>query len=314
MLVAILATPPAGASVQESSVQSQILGVRQTLSVLAGQIERAEQDFQEAHQRIAHHERDLEQANKELEPLRGAFGRRAAKLYVMGSSGFLETVLVTEDISVLTDRLNYLDQVAAGERGTIERLTAVRRRARTERRALDRALSDAEAARGTLTSRRARLDTQLADYQRLLDFMKGQRAGFPRASRGVSGGFLCPVGGPSAIASNYGAPRPGGAHAGVDLSARYGTPVVAVLAGQIVQMPSGGWWGYGIILRDRIGNEWWYAHLSSRNVTVGEAVGAGQPIGNVGCSGSCSGPHLHFEYHPGGGGPADPYRILAQAC
>jgi murein DD-endopeptidase MepM/ murein hydrolase activator NlpD len=72
--------------------------------------------------------------------------------------------------------------------------------------------------------------------------------------------------------------------------------------------------GIGVIIRDAGGNEWWYAHLSRKYVRVGDRLAGGELLGRVGCSGHCTGPHLHFEYHPGGGDPRNPYRILRAAC
>jgi murein DD-endopeptidase MepM/ murein hydrolase activator NlpD len=43
-----------------------------------------------------------------------------------------------------------------------------------------------------------------------------------------------------------------------------------------------------------------YAHLDSLAVKTGDRVKAGQSLGEVGCTGACSGPHLHFEVYDGG--------------
>ena len=72
--------------------------------------------------------------------------------------------------------------------------------------------------------------------------------------------------------------------------------------------------GRGVIIRDSSGNEWWYAHMSSTNVSPGERLAAGQLVGRVGCTGNCTGPHLHFEYHPRGGDAVNPYKIVRAAC
>ncbi|HEX2296513.1 MAG TPA: M23 family metallopeptidase, partial [Actinomycetota bacterium] len=52
-----------------------------------------------------------------------------------------------------------------------------------------------------------------------------------------------------------------------------------------------------------------YAHLSSFAVSAGQTVSQGQVVGNVGCTGSCTGDHLHFEVRVGGS-PVDPLNYL----
>lgn len=72
--------------------------------------------------------------------------------------------------------------------------------------------------------------------------------------------------------------------------------------------------GNGVILRDGANNLWWYAHMSRVDVQVGQRVARGQTIGAVGSSGNSTGPHLHFEIHPRGKRPIDPYSLVAPTC
>ena len=97
--------------------------------------------------------------------------------------------------------------------------------------------------------------------------------------------------------SNFGS-RWGRLHAGVDIAV-LGTDVVRAPADGVVVFA--GWKanysGYGLMveLRHEGGIETMYAHLARSAVGAGEYVGRGEPLGQAGCTGSCTGPHLHFE-------------------
>lgn len=84
-------------------------------------------------------------------------------------------------------------------------------------------------------------------------------------------------------------------HSGVDIAAPSGTPIYATGPGVVTK--SGWGTGYGQYVEIDHGNGYVtrYAHASRLMVNAGERVGAGQHIANVGCTGRCTGPHLHFE-------------------
>jgi murein DD-endopeptidase MepM/ murein hydrolase activator NlpD len=99
-------------------------------------------------------------------------------------------------------------------------------------------------------------------------------------------------------------PVPGGSisqfyHAGhlaLDIAANYGASVVAAQAGVVT---SAGWrnngGGYVVSIDHGNGMITVYNHLGSIWVPAGTYVAAGQGIGGVGCTGMCTGPHVHFE-------------------
>jgi murein DD-endopeptidase MepM/ murein hydrolase activator NlpD len=104
---------------------------------------------------------------------------------------------------------------------------------------------------------------------------------------------------------------PGGHfHAGIDLAAPVGTPVLAP-AGGIARVGDGGPCGIHVVLQHGGGAESIYCHLSAAMVANGQPVWAGARIGSVGASGLATGPHLHFEVHAGGR-PVDPAAWLRQ--
>ncbi len=103
--------------------------------------------------------------------------------------------------------------------------------------------------------------------------------------------------------------RAGRLHAGLDIAAPAGTPILAARAGRVVFV--GRQNGYGNIVVIDHGNRvsTAYPHQSSFVTTVGQVVNAGDVIGYVGCTGSCTGPHLHFEIRFNGI-PQNPRRFL----
>lgn len=120
------------------------------------------------------------------------------------------------------------------------------------------------------------------------------------------GGFVWPAAGP--VTSEFG-PRWGRIHEGIDIGGGIGAPVVAARGGTVLSAGSLGGYGNLVVIGHGGGIATAYAHLSSFNVGQGQAVGTGQPIGAIGCSGSCTGPHLHFEVRVGGV-PQNPRRYL----
>jgi murein DD-endopeptidase MepM/ murein hydrolase activator NlpD len=85
-------------------------------------------------------------------------------------------------------------------------------------------------------------------------------------------------------------------HAGRDLAAPEGTPVVAALSGRVVSSGLAGGYGLAVeIEHDRPRRRTLYGHLSELYVKDGETVRQGEVIGRVGSTGLSTGPHLHFE-------------------
>lgn len=125
-----------------------------------------------------------------------------------------------------------------------------------------------------------------------------------------------PVLGPCWFTDTWKAPRSGGRqHEGVDIIAKSGTPIYAVANGTITRVfldHPGSLGGNAIRLTALDGTYFHYAHLSAfaDGAALGASVVAGQIIGYVGSTGSSSTPHLHFEYHPGGGAASNPYLVV----
>ncbi len=133
-------------------------------------------------------------------------------------------------------------------------------------------------------------------------------------------GIACPVAGEVSFTDTYGAARPGRrSHEGVDMFAEEGTAVVAATAGEtfLVENRDDDIGGASMWIRAPNGDTYYYAHNSANLIrSSGVAVRRGQVIALVGRTGNArhTPPHLHFEFHPGGGGPVNPTSLVRDAC
>ncbi|MGH3022065.1 MAG: murein hydrolase activator EnvC family protein [Gaiellaceae bacterium] len=111
-----------------------------------------------------------------------------------------------------------------------------------------------------------------------------------------SSGFIWPVSG--VVTSGYGW-RWGRLHEGIDISAPAGSQIRAVASGTVIFAGVMGGYGNLTIIDHGNGLATAYAHQSAQYVGGG-SVSQGQAIGAVGCTGSCTGNHLHFEVRVNG--------------
>ncbi|MBP1715540.1 MAG: zinc metalloendopeptidase domain protein [Deltaproteobacteria bacterium] len=135
------------------------------------------------------------------------------------------------------------------------------------------------------------IERAVTEVNEIRDYLRVQKDVYQATPKGY------PVSGP--ISSPYGMrqnPFGGRAHhAGVDISAREGTPIRASADG-IVSFA--GWTkgsGYVVVLEHGCGYSSIYAHNKRNQVKVGQRVVRGETIGLVGSTGNSTGPHLHYE-------------------
>jgi hypothetical protein len=146
--------------------------------------------------------------------------------------------------------------------------------------------------------------------------------------------IVFPVLGTVAYSDDFGQPRPGGPHQGIDILATKRSLALAAEAGKVEFWTHSASAGCMLYLHGQSGTDYDYIHLNNdltakndnrgkcvagtayaRGLKDGAKVAAGQPVGYVGDSGDANGihPHLHFELHPGRGKAVDPYPWLQRA-
>ncbi|GAB3361172.1 M23 family metallopeptidase [Modestobacter lapidis] len=225
-------------------------------------------------------------------------------------------------------------EAEAAARSTRDEKAAAEQRAAAAKTAADAQVAASAAAFAAVDAQKAAYDQQLQDAQVRLLELQGARNAYQQwlaqkraeeeaaaeaqrradaaaaaaASRAVtagsrsttasSAGYVRPTSG--RITSCFGA-RWGVTHFGVDIAAPVGTPVYAATSGTVQRAGAATGFGLAVYIRGDDGAITVYGHVNEYYVSVGERVSAGEQIAEVGNRGQSTGPHLHFEVHPGGG-------------
>ncbi|MGH2813885.1 MAG: peptidoglycan DD-metalloendopeptidase family protein, partial [Actinomycetota bacterium] len=265
----------------------------------------AEQRLQAANSRLGFVRDDLAKARRALSghvsslykaggtrPLSGILGSSAE---VVVSRVEFETILQEGQVEAVADAKIAYDSYEAAIRDV--------KAAMTDMQKLE-ARSKATVAKLTGTFEKAK---QSAD----------KLAGF-NATHLVNGRWTsCPVSKPFSFVNSWGAARSGGrAHKGTDIMNPLGNKVHAIVDGVVSRQTTSSLGGVSLYLQGADGNEYYYAHLMRYTSTVGQRVKAGELIAINGQTGNArfTAPHVHFEVHPGGGAPVNPYPYVKAAC
>jgi peptidoglycan LD-endopeptidase LytH len=278
----------------------------------------------------------IEDVRKDQKHLEKRVIEAAKNLYKSGGADMLEALLTADSFSELSSRAQVLNRMSqrdtrafvayARSEDELKDLTAELEEREGELESTREALSDEADAL------QAKFEGVSAEYDELKKKLAAQAARRKAAAAAApapqsstpsaapihvpaTNGMACPVAGAVSFIDSWGFPRSGGRlHQGVDMMAAYGTPIVAITSGNITYAGYGGSAGNWLVLSGDDGHAYWYMHNQS-NIVTGGHVSAGQQIATVGDTGNATGtPHLHFEYHPGGGGAVNPYPLVASIC
>ncbi len=273
--------------------------------------------------------RNQARAEARLAEARRRLRQTVILLHQPGSLGRLRLILASDDAQQMAAGWRLAQELTARQRTEVSEVrTALRDVTRLRREQEQRAEelrglgAEAAVARAALTAAIGERRTLLADIREQKDHRDAALAELERASSELQGilagaaphpvslninsfrGLLpMPASGPVLRAfgdrrdPELGAVLP---HRGWDIGARYGDEVRAVFDGVVVW--SSWFRGYGlmVVLDHGAGVHSVYAHLSTILVQNNARVSQGQLIGNVGDTGSLSGPQLYLEIRRGG--------------
>jgi murein DD-endopeptidase MepM/ murein hydrolase activator NlpD len=301
---------PASAETKLEQAQREAKELQRDLDAATRKLQAIRNDLEKVEDQLGAAQESAKSEKRAMEAARRAVSNQAASMYrSSGGAGMLVPLL--EDGENFVQRMELVDRVFERQSNVIQ---DARQAAKLYEEAVKRIKAAAAEREKLLESARAeqeRIDRKFKAIGRTIDQLGGPV---------VRNGIACPVGRPRSFIDSWGFARSGGRrHQGTDIMAPTGTPLYAPASGTIIDAGQGGSLG-GIIywLRDDEGTAYYGAHLSQVLVSTGQRVTAGQLIGRVGSTGnaSASGPHLHFERHPGGrGAPAvNPYGFVLSAC
>jgi murein DD-endopeptidase MepM/ murein hydrolase activator NlpD len=254
---------------------------------------------------------------RHLRALTAQLAERSRQAYIMGPATPMVLLLTASSAADAARRISLLDEMSRRDLHLVSEIENVRDRLDVRRTQLQRFMWYLGSVRAQLRDDQVALRRAMNASERILATLQRHRqAVLGRISR-IRPFSVCPVGDPHAESNNFGvwrrAPKKFGGdhiHEGDDLLAPQGTPIYAPFDGRAVVMnsPAG---GLGVAVYGKYGYAY-NAHLS-RLGTLGE-VQAGDIVGYVGQTGHATGPHDHFEWHPGDGDAVDPHPYLALVC
>jgi murein DD-endopeptidase MepM/ murein hydrolase activator NlpD len=308
----------ADTSVDLKAARDRLATLQTELTRLAGEWSRAQSRLATTEQQLAETRARVGRLQARLGDLQERLGMEARIAYESGGTGALASLLSSGSFQEFSERMEFMDRIAAADADLVVQARVTREDLRREQHALTALASEQARTVATLGTQKDAMDAKLSEMASLVEQLKHQLFAQSRGPVPPGGNPLqaCPVPG-AAFTDDFGAPRSGGrTHQGNDLFAPFGTPIHAAQTGSFTQN-SNDLGGIGAIVSAGSGDYTYYAHLQGyAGVPNGSHVVAGTVIGYVGDTGDAQGgpPHLHFEYHPGGGAAVDPYPYLIALC
>ena len=239
--------------------------------------------------------------------------------FVLPTAAAATLVLTATGASVAESAPIGLDLTGAEARAKAHSAAAERSEAAEQRQQMELKLASARArveeqqrvsrdqARAALVKKQKVAAAQKAAAAKKAAAQKAAKAkalAAAEAKRKAQREWVSPISG-ATFTSGYGM-RWGRMHNGNDFATPVGTPLVSMSRGTVIFAGPDGAFGNKVEIEYWDGTVSFYAHMNSISVTVGQQVGSGEQVGTTGNTGRSTGPHLHLEIHPGGGGAVNP--------
>jgi murein DD-endopeptidase MepM/ murein hydrolase activator NlpD len=329
---------------QASSLKEKVETVSADITDLEVAINALNDEIEEVKAKASVAQAQIDETEKEVNKVKELALEQAISLYKGGTAESLDALLSSASLGELNDRVQMLGIAAEENTGALVKYGRLKVELEAQydelfalQQDLNGKLADREEYQAELEERK---ETMVADIAELNEKLEDEKAveskreeqyddirdqilaaqaeaaaptggggyvGTPNTGGPSASGFVWPLNG--AVTSPFGY-RWGRMHEGIDIDGYTGQPIVATKAGRVISTGDAGD-GYGtkVVVDHGGGFTSLYAHMSRLGTSGGASVSAGQVIGYVGCTGSCTGDHLHFEIRVNGT-PQNPLSYL----
>ncbi|AMP21322.1 hypothetical protein AZF37_09345 [endosymbiont 'TC1' of Trimyema compressum] len=299
-----------------TEVEGQIKTLESTIATLYTEKVKLEKD-------IVVKEQEVKVATEKFDKKKEDVYNRARQVYEDGDVDYTSVILESENLTDFINSSEYYTIMKEKETNKVNEVKKERERLKeqkvaleTSKVALENNKKEAETKKGSLSVEKEKLSASKTEIEAakatISQQLNAEQAtlaeinaklnqavatyGGPTNYTG-NGQFTWPAPSSTMVISEYGG-RWGTLHAGMDIGAPAGTPIVAAESGTVVMAEAGGWGGgFGtfVVINHGGGLMTLYGHMSSLSVSPGQSVSRGQTIGTVGNTGNSFGAHLHFQ-------------------
>ena len=304
---------------RKSNLDEQVTLTRQKIENLNSQITTYESLINQKQK-----EYDAAKAEEDLQMKRFKFRLRAME--ELGTVSYASILFGADSFSDLLGRLDFTSDVMSNDEEVVNALRKAKAEMASAKKGLEGAKAEIEYARSEKESEVVLLNNQVNETQsmisrismsieefnaayeeneaaeqalaqKILDMAAELARQNSGANSGATGQYIWPSD-CRLITSPFGNDYLNGAwrkHNGVDIGANYGSNIYAADGGEVVSSTYSSSYGNYVMISHGSGRFTLYAHMSERDVSVGDVVGQGQVIGLVGSTGYSTGAHIHFE-------------------
>ena len=319
---------------QQADVLAQKAALDAQNEVYRQEIELVEEQVSIYTQLVEDKAREVEQATADENEQLATYRRHVRAMEENGRFTYLSILFGSSSLGELMSNLDMIGEIMEADQRSYDQYVAAREKSEQIQAEYETLLDELDVRQAELESERAELEAQIEEATQLIVDLEAQletdRAAYEEqlakeealeseiqnmiaelerqeAANSITstGTYIWPLPGYSP-GSAYGwriHPIWGDMrfHAGEDIGAPTGTPILAADSGIATVIPDNGN-GYGnyVIINHGGGRTTLYAHMSGFAVSNGASVTQGQTIGYVGSTGNSTGPHLHFEVRVNG--------------